>query len=329
MAVALIAAIWVGLTLYAVLGGADFGAGILHLMARGSGAGRQRDAIVAAMGPVWEANHVWLIFAITGLFSAFPRAFSALGTIVFLPATLALIAIVVRGAAFAFAGHADGEPKAMVLFERLFGAASVAAPLLFGAIAGGLARDGGGGGDQLGFWVGPFQLAVGALAVAPCSALATTVLCVEATRAGERRLAATFRTRGSRAIAAAGALALVALALAPVEASRLFHGLTHRAVPEIVFALGALAGARAALRRHRYRLARAAMAFAVAAVMWGWALAQYPRIVGGHATVANAAASAPELTAVAVALAAGLVLLIPSLWLLYVAFRRQPMGVPK
>src|SRR3954447_21767194 len=107
MAVILIAVVWVGLTLYAVLGGADFGAGILHLTARGVGAERQRSVIATAMGPVWEANHVWLIFAITGLFSAFPPAFSALGTVAFVPGTLALVAIVVRGAAFAFAGGAE------------------------------------------------------------------------------------------------------------------------------------------------------------------------------------------------------------------------------
>jgi cytochrome d ubiquinol oxidase subunit II len=327
VAVALIAVIWTGLTLYAVLGGADFGGGILHLAARGGGAERQRHAIATAMGPVWEANHVWLIFAITGLFSAFPRAFSAIGTVVFLPATLALVAIVVRGAAFAFAGPAAGERKAVLLFERLFGAASVAAPFMFGAIAGGLARDG--GGHQFGFWVGPFQLAVGALAVALCAALAATFLCVEAARAGERRLAAAFRTRGLWAIAAAVTFALVALALAPIEAARLFHGLSHRAFPEVLFALAALAGAHTALRRRRYRLARGAVAFAVATVMWGWALAQYPHIVGAGATVANTAATRPELTAVAVALAAGLVLLIPSLWILYVAFHRQPTEVPK
>jgi cytochrome d ubiquinol oxidase subunit II len=327
MAVMLIAVVWVGLTLYAVLGGADFGAGILHLMARGPRAERQRSVIATAMGPVWEANHVWLIFAITGLFSAFPPAFSALGTVAFVPGTLALVAIVVRGAAFAFAGGAEGEPRAVALFGRLFGAASIAAPFMFGTIAGGLAR--GGGGGEFGFWVGPFQLVIGALAVALCIALASSFLATEAWRAGERRLAANFRARGLRAIAAAGGLLVVALALAWIYVPRLFQGLTGRALPEALLAVGALAAAHAALARRRYRLARAAVAFAVATVMWGWAFAQYPRIVGAHVTVASSAATGPELTAVTVVLAAGLVILVPSLWLLYVAFRRQPVEVPK
>jgi cytochrome d ubiquinol oxidase subunit II len=326
MAAALIALAWTGLTLYAVLGGADFGAGILHVAARGSGARRQREAIATAMGPVWEANHVWLIFAITVLFTAFPRAFSALGTLVFLPGTLVLIAIVMRGAAFAFAGHADGEPKAEATFGRLFGAASVAAPFLFGVMAGGLAREH--GGARLGTWVAPFPLAVGALAVALCAALAASRLAVEGGRAGDPSLRAAFRALGLRATAAAAGLALVALALAPIDATRLAHGLTHRAWPEVLIALTALTGAHAALRRHSFRLARGAVALAVAAVMWGWALAQYPRLAGAHVTVANSAASAPELEALILTFVGGLALLLPSLWLLHVAFRRSAPDGP-
>jgi cytochrome d ubiquinol oxidase subunit II len=327
VALALIAIVWTGLTLYALLGGADFGAGILHLLARGGAAHRQRAAITAAIGPVWEANHVWLIFAITGLLSAFPRAFDALGMLAFAPATLALIAIVVRGAAFAFSAAADGEPKARVLFERLFGAASIAAPFLFGTIAGGLARDRPAG--QPGFWIGPFQLAVGALAVAICAALAAVLLTVESRRSGDRQLTATFRKRASWAVAGVVALAIACLAVASVDAPRLSHGLTHRALPELVIALVGLAGALASLARRQYSAARAAIALAIVAMFWGWGFAQYPRIVGTGATVTGAAASGPELTAVTVAVGGGLVLLVPSLWLLYVAFRRQPLEVQK
>jgi cytochrome d ubiquinol oxidase subunit II len=327
VAIALIAIVWAGLTVYAVLGGADFGAGFLHLLARGPDAKRQREAITGAIGPVWEANHVWLIFAITGLFSAFPRAFDRLGTVAFVPGTLVLVALVIRGAALAFAAHADEDPKAATLFERLFGAASAAAPLFFGAMAGGLGR--GGGGGQLGFWIGPFQLVTAALALAISTALAATFLTVESRRAGEQQLATVFRTWALRAVVAIAVLALAALALAPIEASHLFHGLSHRALPEVVVALLGLAGALAALRRHQYVLARAAVGLAVVALMWGWGFAQYPHIVGTAATVAGSAASGPELTAVLIALAGGFVLLVPSLWALYIAFRRQPLEVTR
>jgi cytochrome bd ubiquinol oxidase subunit II len=327
MAVTLIAIVWAGVTTYALLGGADFGAGVLHLLSRGPGAERQRQAITTTIGPVWEANHVWLIFSITGLFSAFPRAFDTLGTLAFEPATLALIAIVVRGAALAFAGHGKADPSARVLFQRLFGLASVAAPFFFGTIAGGLARGRSAGG--LGLWIGPFQLVVGALALAICTALAASYMAVESHREGDRKLVASFRRSASLGVTAVTALALLALALMPLEAPRLFHGLVHRALPEIALALLALLGAHIALMRTRYRLARAALAFAVAAVIWGWGFAQYPRIAGAHMTVANAAASGPELTAVTFALAGGFVLLAPSLWALYVAFRRQPQEVQR
>jgi cytochrome bd ubiquinol oxidase subunit II len=321
MATALIVVVWTSLTLYAVLGGADFGGGVLHLLAPTRG--RQRAAIAGAMAPVWEANHVWLLFALTGLLSAFPRAFAALGALTFVPATLALVAIVLRGAAFAFAGQIDGEPRAAAALGRLFGGASVAAPLLFGVIAGGLARSGTGRGA--GEWLGPFQLAVGALAVALCAALAASFLAVEASRAGDSDLAAIFGVRSSRMVTAAGALALASLALAQVEAPRLAHGLWHRGLPAVVAGLVALVIALTASTAGRHRLARAAVACAVAAVMWGWGLAQYPRIIGPATTVGRAAASGPELTALVVALSAGFVVLAPSVWLLYVLFRRSAL----
>ena len=324
MAVALIAVVWTAITLYAVFGGADFGAGILHLIVRGPNAHWQRRTIVKAMGPVWEANHVWLIFAITGLFTAFPRAFQALGTLVFAPATLALIAIAIRGAAFAFAAGAEGEPRAQALFTRLFVATSLAAPFLLGIVAGGLARARGG---HSGLEIGPFELAIGAMAVAICAALAAAFLTVECRRAGEERLATSFRALALRATTAVGALALASLGLAHLEASSLFGGLSGRALPEVLFALAALVGGHLALRRRYYSVARASLGLAVVAVIWGWGLAQYPRIVGPGTTIASAAATGPELTAVMIALASGLVLLIPSIWVLYVAFRRQPLEV--
>jgi cytochrome bd ubiquinol oxidase subunit II len=326
LATLLIAVVWTGVTLYAVLGGADFGAGILQLMAHGSTAAAERQAISTSMGPVWEANHVWLIFVVTAMFSAFPRAFSALGTVAFLPATLALIAIVVRGCAFAFAGQIDGRPDLTATTQHMFGAASVAAPFLFGTVAGGLALQRAHVGE-LGFWIGPFQLVVGSLAVALCAALAAIFLAVEMTRAGEAELAASFARRGLWATAAASALALVALAVASGAAPRLLHALTGRALPEVLTAILAWSAAAATLSRRRYRSARAAIGLAAAAIVWGWGIAQYPRLVGPKLTIDNAAASGPELTAIAIALGAGVLILAPSLWLLYVAFRRHPVEV--
>jgi cytochrome bd ubiquinol oxidase subunit II len=324
MAAALIAVVWTSVTLYAVFGGADFGAGILHLVVRTPYAERQRRTIVKAMGPVWEANHVWLILAVTGLFTAFPRAFQALGTLLFAPATLALIAIAIRGAALGFAAAAEAAPRAQALFMRLFGGASLAGAFLLGTAAGGLARARGG---YTGFVIGPFELAIGALAVAICASLAATFLTVECRRAGDERLAGSFRALALRCTGAVAVLALGGLALAHGEASSLFGRLTDRTLPEVLLALVALASAMLGLHQRYYSVARTSLGIAVAAVMWGWGLAQYPRIAGPGTTIASAAATEPDLTAVTIALAAGLVLLVPSIWVLYVAFRRQPLEV--
>jgi cytochrome bd ubiquinol oxidase subunit II len=179
----------------------------------------------------------------------------------------------------------------------------------------------------LSLWIGPFQLIVGALAVALCAALAAIFLAVEMTRAGEPELAASFGRRGLWATTAAGALALVALVVASGAAPRLFDALTGRALPEVLSAIVAGSVAVGALWRRRYRLARASIGLSAAAIVWGWGIAQYPRLVGPELTVGNAAASGPELTAIAIALGAGLLILAPSLWLLYVGFRRQLVEV--
>jgi cytochrome d ubiquinol oxidase subunit II len=331
----LMAVLWTALTGYAVFGGADFGAGVLHLLTPGGPPGRRaREAISGVIGPVWEANHVWLILFITGLLTVFPVALAALGSALFVPGTLALLGIVIRGAAFAFAGQltaADGVRRPL---QRLFGLASLATPALFGAVAGGLARqrlvvvDGdvrAGGG--LALWAGPFQLVVAGLAVAACTALAAIFMTVEMTRAHEGDLAVRFRRQAQAATAATVVLATTALELSAHEAPALHAGLTGRALPLVLGGAGMTLAALGALGTGRDRLARAAVTLLVVALVWGWGVAQFPRVVGPSLTVDAAAAAPAELHAVAIALAAGGALLVPSLLLLYVAFRRTPPEV--
>jgi len=318
LATVLLAVLFGGLTVYAVLGGADFGAGVLHLVAGpGLAGGRRRRAIAGAMGPVWEANHVWLIFFLTGLLTLFPAAFAALGTALLLPGALVLVGLVVRGAALACSGHLAGAERARRPIGLAFGLASLTTPAVFGATAGGLAR----GGHGAALWAGPFQLVTALLAVAMCSALAATFMTVEAARAGEAALAGDFRALARRSADATAVLAALGLAAARLFASPFFDDLTGDGLPALIAGGGGLAWAIAALGWRRDRLARGALVVAVAAVMWGWALAQYPRLAGPGVTVTSAAAPAPELRAVAIALGAGAVLLLPALALLYGAFR--------
>jgi cytochrome bd ubiquinol oxidase subunit II len=331
----LIGVIWAGVTAYAVLGGADFGAGVLHLSAPAHLAGhRRKEAITTAIGPVWEANHVWLIFVLTGLMTLFPDAFAALGSAVLAPAVLALLAIVIRGASLAFGGQLTLSDRLHRPMRLLFGGASVAAPLVMGALAGGLARQqlvvvGGrvrsGGG--LALWVGPFQLSTALLALAACTAVAAALLTARFSRGGAERLAREFRRQALAATAVTAALAVVSLSLSSTEAPRLYAGLTGRALPAVIVAFAALAATALALRTRRDRVARAAMVAAMVSLVWGWGLAQFPRLVGPGITVATSAAPAAELHAITIALAAGAVLLLPSLWLLHGAFRRTATEV--
>jgi cytochrome bd ubiquinol oxidase subunit II len=333
----LIAVIWSGLTVYAVLGGADFGAGVLHLISPAHLAGRRRqEAITSAIGPVWEANHVWLIFVLTGLLTAFPDAFAALGSAVLAPASLALLAIVVRGAALAFGGQLTIADRVERPLRLAFGLASAAAPLVMGALAGGLARqqvivDGNhvrsGGGAAL--WLGWLQLATGLMAVAACVAVAAVLLAARSSARGEERLARGFRRHAAWATAATATLAAVALGLSSSDAPRLYSGLTGRGLPAVILVAVALAATAASLRLRRDRWARGAAVLAMAGLVWGWGLAQFPRLVGPRVTVASSAAPAAELHAIAIALGAGAVLLLPSLWLLHGAFRRPAAEVAR
>jgi cytochrome d ubiquinol oxidase subunit II len=335
LADALIVVLWGGVTAYAVLGGADFGAGVLHLSSGSGLAGHRRQlAITTAIGPVWEANHVWLIFVLTGLLTAFPAAFSTLGSAALAPAALALAAIVVRGAALACDGQLDADERAGRAVRLAFGTASVIAPLLMGALAGGLARQrllvsgdhvlSGGG---LALWVGPFQLVTGLLAVAACTALAAVALAGHCARAGEIVLAASFRRQALWATLLTAALAAIALAVSSSAAPELYRGLTGRGLPAVIAGFATMSATAIAVRRRQDRVARATVALGVTSLIWGWGLAQFPRLLGPRLTVAGAAAPGPELHAVAIALAAGAALLAPSMWLLYGAFRRHATEV--
>jgi cytochrome d ubiquinol oxidase subunit II len=326
--------LWVAVTLYAVLAGADFGGGVLDLVSRGPRTARQREAISKAMGPVWEANHVWLIFFITGLFSAFPQAFAVLSVALYLPATLALAGIVLRGAAFAFRSHVEGADIARSRLGLLFGVASAITPALFGAAAGGLACEtihARGGqvhtNGLLAIWLGPFQIVCAALALAVCAMLAASFLCVEMQRAEERALTEDFRRRALQAAVVAGGLSLLALILASSQAPRLYDRLTGHALVPVLLGVVAGSGATIALFTRRYRTARGLTAAAVTAVVWGWGFAQYPRLAGPDVTLRSAAASPAELQALLIGGGAGIALLLPALWLLYSTFRKQPVEI--
>src|SRR5256886_8141925 len=203
--------LWLSLMAYAILGGADFGGGIWDFFAFGPQAERQRRLIGQALGPVWEANHVWLIFLIVGLFTAFPLAFSTLSTALIVPFTLAVIGIVLRGAAFMFHANTDETMIPSRIWGRVFSTASTITPFLFGtaaaAVASGQVHVQGGGvqTDLLTGWTTPFALTIGALALSLCAVLAALNLIIEAQNSNDAELVEAFRRRAM----IAGAITLV------------------------------------------------------------------------------------------------------------------------
>jgi cytochrome d ubiquinol oxidase subunit II len=323
------AALLLVLTAYAIFAGADFGGGILNLVSFGPRREEQRNAISAAMGPVWEANHVWLIFLIVILFTSFPPAFRTLSIAFFLPFHLVLVGIVLRGAAFVFRANADVASAQGRTWARVFGIASVVTPFLLGAVLGAVSSGGiraVGGTVQaapLDTWLHPVSLGIGALTLAVCAYLAAVFLTVET----EGALAEDFRFHALGAGATVAVLAALLLPLIRTGSPLLWQHLSKptSAPPMALGALLALVSGWAVWAR-RYRLARATAVLEVVIVLWGWAFAQWPYIIYPDFTVQNSAAPGPSIRFLLSTLPFGLALLVPSLILLFVVFkgRRRP-----
>jgi cytochrome d ubiquinol oxidase subunit II len=314
----------VALTAYAVFAGADLGAGILDLTFDHDA--QPRIALARAIGPLWEAHHVWLIFSITILFSAFPTGFAALGTALLAPLTLALMAIVVRGVSLGLRTNAAANVRGDRLLGRAFGAASVAAPLLFGASAAAVAQVSGPGHlsptPPSVPWTGLFAGLSGLLAVALCAHLAASFMTNRLQHTGQTRLAERFRRRGLQTGTAMLGLSVLALLAAAWKAPSLWDRLSGTAWPLLALGLISTAASLLGLARRRYLMARVATMLAAGAIVWGWLLAQSPRLLGTHLTIHTAAATAPALMALAIAGAVVLIAVLPAFYLLYVLFAR-------
>jgi cytochrome bd ubiquinol oxidase subunit II len=328
---ATLAVMWLGLTLYALFAGADFGAGFWDLLAGDAQRGRpQRDLIDHVIGPVWEANHVWLIFVLVLLWTAFSPVFAAVMSTLYIPLTLAALGIIGRGAAFAFRKVVD-ELWQQRLFGGVFAASSILTPFFLGTVAGGIASGrvppGLAAGNLVTSWLNPTGVLGGVLAIGTCAYLAAMYLCQDAVRLGHPDLADAFRRRALVAAVVVGAVVLGGIAVLRADAPALFHGLTHRGLPLVV--ISALSGlvSLALLVARRYVPVRPAAALAVAAVLWGWAVAQYPHMLPPDLDYTAAAARPPVLTATLAVVCVGALLLLPSLGWLYVIFQRTQPAV--
>jgi len=310
-----------GLVAYAVLGGADFGAGFWQLWGgRGERDRALREHAHHAMGPVWETNHVWLIFVLVICWTAYPTAFASIASTLSVPLFIAGIGIIMRGTAYALrSGTRTLREQRRI--EVGFAISSILTPFALGAMIGGIASGrvpvGNAKGDLATSWLNTTSIFIGILAVATAAYLAAVYLAADAVRVGRSDLADAFRTRALGTGVVAGALALAGLPIVRSDAPWIWDGLTGGDGLSAVIVSGLAGVATLALVfRRRFGPARVTAALAVAAIVAGWALAQQPDILPGL-TVEQAAAGHSALVAVIVGAAIGAIVLVPSLVLLF------------
>jgi cytochrome d ubiquinol oxidase subunit II len=317
---------FLALIFYAVTGDADYGGGMWDLLATGPRADEQRKAIEKAIGPIWEADHVWLILIIVILFTGFPPAFASMMTALNIPFTLMLIGIVLRGSAFVFRKYDVESKETQRRWSTLFGAASFFTPFIQGLTLGALSTgqihvvDGRVVSGFFAGWLTPFAFACGLFALGLFAFLAATYLTADLST--ERHVQDDFRLRALWSGAALWPIALVVFITSKDGAPRMYHGLTQWWAPllvgtTIIFALAALIS----LWLRRFALARIAAIAEVTLILGGWSMAQYPNLITPGITIFNAAAPEITLRLLTYALAAGAIVLFPSLFFLFRVFK--------
>jgi cytochrome d ubiquinol oxidase subunit II len=320
LAVAVAGMLFVGVIAYALFGGADFGSGFYDLTAGGAARGAElRTQIDHSIGPVWEANHVWLIFVLVTWWTGFPETFAAAMRTLILPMLLALLGIVLRGATFAFRKYASTLAQAQ-LFGAVFAGSSLITPFFLGTVAGAIASGrvpAEGRGDLWSSWLGPTSLIGGAIAVGTCAFLAGVFLTADADRARNRGLVDSLRSRTLAVAAVTGAVVFAGLLPVRADAPTLWDGLTGRALPLVLVSAAAGVATILLLVARRFSVARITAVVAVATVVSGWGMGQYPWLLVDEVRIDDAAGA--EATLVGLLVAAGLaaVIVLPALVYLY------------
>lgn len=317
--------LFTGVVLYATFAGADFGAGFWDLTAGGAERGRMpRGLIDRSIGPVWEANHVWLIFCLVVLWTGFPLAFASIMSTLFIPLWLAAFGIVLRGSGFAFR-KVSVRTETQRMYGATFALSSVITPFFLGTVAGGIASGRvptGGGSNHFSSWINPTSMLGGVLAVLTCAYLAAVFLTAEARARRVPELETYFRRRAFGAAAASGAVAIGGIFVLRADARHLFDRLTGVALPLVIISAVCGVAALALLRYASPRPIRVLAVLAVVSVVGGWGVAQYPYLLGTHLKLAAAAAPTPTLWSIVAIFGVAAVVCVPSLAWLYVLQQR-------
>jgi cytochrome d ubiquinol oxidase subunit II len=318
--------LWVGVIAYAIFGGADFGAGFWDLLSGGSRRGeRPRELIEHSLGPVWEANHVWVVFCLVMLWTAFPPAFTAIMTALAVPLALAAFGVVLRGAGFAFRKASTDLPNRR-FYGAAFAASSVITPFAMGTVAGAVASGrvhAGARSDHVTVWINPTSILGGVLAVTTCAYLAAVFLVADAQHREDRELTRYFTRRAFTIAGLTGVVALIGIFIVDHDAPALHHGLTHDGLPFVIASAVCGLGTLAVLgRRPGSLLSRALAIGAVAAVVTAWGVAQYPDMLPGELTIQRAASPSITLIWLTVIAVVAIAIVAPSFGLLYLLAQR-------
>ncbi len=321
---AVAAVLWLGATFYVVFAGADFGAGFWDLLAgRGRRGDQAREAIGHAIAPVWEANHVWLIFVLVVLWTAFSAAFGAIMSTLFIPLSLVALGIVLRGAGFAFKGVA-GKGRNRRVADRLFGLSSLLTPFFMGAVVGAIASGrvppGNAQGDPLSSWLNPVSLVTGLLFLTTSAYLAAVFLAHDSRRVGGPE--DYFRVRALWSALLSALVAVVAMWIYRADDRYIYDGLTGDGLPLVIVSLLCGGAALASLWRGGSRRTRVPAVGAVVTMVWAWAVAQYPYLLPQSLTIDEGAGVDETLQVVLVVFVAAVLVVLPSLvWLFTLAQR--------
>lgn len=315
----------VAVTLYAWSGLADYGAGLWDLLAGGRESGRQARALIdTAVTPIWEANHVWLVFLLVTCWTGFGTAFASIMTTLYIPLSLAAVGIVLRGASFALRKDAARAGRRH-LAGWLFGLGSILTPFCLGAALGGVVSArvpvGNAAGNQVTSWLNLSSIAIGLLAVAMGAYLAAVYLIAEARRQGVSALEPYFHRRAGIAGTAGLVLGAAALGALWLDERQMFDRVLRRSWPLVL--VGALAlGVAYLLARRGTRWLRVLAAVGVAALVWSWAVAQSPYLLPFTLTIAEGAGAAATMRWLLVWATVAALLVVPALFVLYLLDQR-------
>lgn len=319
------------LLLYVVLGGADYGAGILELLPSGKLREKQKKLINRAMGPVWEANHMWLIIVVVIAFMGFPKGFTIIMTSLHIPMVALLIGIVIRGAAFTFR-HYDAiqEPRSQKFYTWLFGLSSLWTSIWFGIIAASLFRgeiDTRAAGFTEAYidpWLGLYPLSTGLFATSIFAYLASIYLIGETSDVEMKRYYSRRAFTFNIAVVACGGLAFLTSYAEGGDLTELFFG-DPLSVGCLIMATLFFAVLWFAAKKRNTYVIRILAAGQAACILTGWSYAYAPNILIDKATgplsFYAAAAPDPTLLQLNIALLVGSVFIFPSLFFLLRVFK--------